>query len=237
MKGIGLLRITFLFLVTNTVYGQDHSYFNRTLSDFASRMQFSGSGMISQRAVVVQTVVEGSVYMNKEFKEGEIFTSDNVRFTGIPMRYDAYHSEFEVLMPDNKIWCLAKTDDIVKISLDSSVLVYTRFVSPEGEKSGYLSLIYNGMSTLYRRDYKVFKEGVPSKGIINEIPPQIVDRPKEYYIRIGGGLPSFIKTKKDLSESLKSQSPKIDLFLRREKINVNKEADLIKVLTYFDSIN
>ena len=199
-------------------------------------MEFSGSGMIYQRGVV-KSAVEGSVYLNSDFEEGEIFTSDAVRFTGIPMRYNAYQSEIEVLMPDNKIYILKNSDKIVKISLDSSDLVFTKFVSKDGERSGYLSLIYNGMTTLYRRDYKVFKEGAPSNGIINEIPNKIIDRPKEYYVRIDAGLPCFFKTKKDLLERLESQSLKINQFLKREKINVRNEADLIKVMTYFDTLN
>jgi len=47
---------------------------------------------------------------------------------------------------------------------------------------------------LYRRDYKVFMEGKPSNGIVNEIPAKIVERPQEYYIDTGNGLPRFFKT-------------------------------------------
>jgi len=237
MKDIALLWISSLLLISNSLCGQDHLYINRTLQDFAAKMQFSGSGMISQRAEVVQKSIQGSEYLNDEFEEGEIFTDDNVRFTGIPMRYNAYYSEIEVLMPDDKIYFLSKTDKIIKISLDSSDLYYTRFVSEDGERSGYLSLVYNGKSILFRRDYKVFKEGAPSNGIINEIPPRIIDRPEEYYVKTDPGLPRFFRTSKDLSELLDIHSHEIKSFLKKEKINIKKEADLIKVLNYFDSLN
>ncbi len=236
MKGIVIFWISFLLLFPNRIYGQDHLYINRTLQDFAAKMEFSGTGMIYQRGVVKSTV-EGSVYLNSDFEEGEIFTSDAVRFTGIPMRYNAYQSEIEVLMPDDKIYILKNSDKIVKISLDSSDLIYTKFVSKDGERSGYLSLVYNGMTTLYRRDYKVFKEGAPSNGIINEIPNKIIDRPKEYYVRTDAGMPRFFKTSKDLAELLGLHSSEINSFLRKERVNVKKEADLIKVMTYFDSLN
>jgi hypothetical protein len=35
---------------------------------------------------------------------------------------------------------------------------------------------------------------------------------------------------------MNSHSSEIDVFLKREKIKVNREEDLIKVLTYFDSL-
>ncbi len=88
MKGIVIFWISFLLLFPNRIYGQDHLYINRTLQDFAAKMEFSGTGMIYQRGVVKSTV-EGSVYLNSDFEEGEIFTSNAVRFTGIPMRYNA----------------------------------------------------------------------------------------------------------------------------------------------------
>jgi len=237
MRYIGLIWVTILFLVSNIICGQDHLYINRTLQDFAAKMEFSGSGMINQRPGVIQTRIDGSAYLNDKFEEGEIYTTENVRFTGIPMRFDAYHDAVEVLMPDDKIYVLANTNKIIKISLDSAELVHTRFLSSEGERAGYLSLIYNGMSTLYRRDYKVFKEGTPSNGIINEIPPRIIDRPKEYYVRTNAGLPRYFKTTKDLTELLVAHSSEIKSFLKKERINVKKEADLVKVLTYFDSLN
>lgn len=183
------------------------------------------------------STVEGSEYLNEKFEKGEIFTSDSECFSGIPMRYNAYHGEIEVLMPDSTIWSLTNRSDIIKINLNSSVLVHTRFISAEGEKSGYLSLVYSGKNLLYRRDYKVFMEGVPSNGIINEIPSKIVDRPKEFYIQTDAGKPKIFKTSKDLSELLGNKSQEINLFIKKEKINMKKEADLIKLITYYDKIN
>jgi len=187
MKGTVLFWISILFLVPNRIYGQDHLYINRTLQDFAAKMEFSGSGIINQRPEVIQNKIAGSVYLNDEFEEGDIYTTGNVRFTGIPMRFNAFQSEIEVLMPDNKIYVLSMSDKIIKVSLDSSDLVYTRFYSPEGEKSGYLSLIYSAMSALYRRDYKVFKEGTPSNGIINEYLPDLQTGQKSIISELGQG--------------------------------------------------
>jgi len=237
MKNTGLLLIIIAFLMPDIIEGQDHAYINRTLQDFAAKMQVSGTGMISQRAQVLSTTIEGSEFLNDEFEEGEIFTTDNVRFTGIPMRFNAYRSEIEVLMPDNKIYYLTKNDNIIKILLDSSVLYYTHFISEDGERSGYLALVYNSKSILYRRDYKIFKEGAPSNGIINEIPARFMNGPEEYYVKTDPGLPRFFRTSKDLTELLGIPTSEIKSFLKKEKINVKKEADLIKVLTYFDSLN
>jgi hypothetical protein len=237
MKNKVLYFVAYLMLVPWSTFGQDNLYFNRSLQDFASKMQLSGSEGGYRMSGGSKSTVEGSEYLNEKFVKGEIFTSDSERFTDIPMRFNAYHDEVEVLMPDTTIWTLTNKSNIIKIHLNSSVLVYTGFISDEGNKSGYLSLIYSGKNLLYRRDYKVFMEGVPSNGIINEIPSKIVDRQKEFFIKTDAGLPRFFKTYKGLSEISGTQSSEIKSFIKKNKINLKKEDDLIKLMTYIDTIN
>jgi len=237
MKRRMIFWIFFALFLHNTVDGQDNLYFNRALQDLASKMQLSGNNTGTSMKRGVGSDIEGSVYLNDNFEKGVIFTSDHERFTDVPMRFNAYHSGIEVLMPDSIVWSLANNENIVKIQLNSSVLVYTRFNSADGDKSGYLSVIYDDKSTLYRRDYKILKEGVPSNGIINEIPPRMIDAPVEYYIKINEGPVLLVKSLKDLQEKLGTHSSEIKSFIKREKTSFRTESDLIKVMSYFDSLN
>ena len=229
--------VSFLILVPCVIYGQDNLYFNRSLQDFASKMQLSDGAPGYKITEGRITDVEGTEYLNESFKKGEIYTSENDRFTGIPMRYNAYRGEIEVRMPDSIVWSLTRNGGILKVNLNEMVLVYRNFLSNDGEKSGYLSLIYKGKNLLFRRDYKVFMPGKQSDGIVNEIPPKIVDRPKEFYIQTDAGKPKYFKTSSDLSEILGNHSQEMKSFIKKEKINIKKEADLIKLITYYDKIN
>lgn len=237
MKRKAMFTIFFALFLHYTLTGQDNLYFNRALQDLASKMQLSGNTTGTSMRSGVRSDIEGSVYLNDNFEKGEIFTSDHEHFTDVPMRLNAWHNEIEVLMPDSIIWSLSNNENIVKIHLNSSDFVYTSFNSADGEKSGYLSVIYDDKTTLYRRNYKIWKEGVPSNGIINEIPPRIIDAPVEYYIKVNSGPAVFVKSLKDLNEKLGSHSSEINSFIRKEKISFKKEADLVKVLSYFDSLN
>jgi hypothetical protein len=80
-------------------------------------------------------------------------------------------------------------------------------------------------------------EGVPSNGIINEIPSKIVGRPKEFFIKTDDGLPRFFKTSKNLSEIFGPQFSGINSFIKKQKINLKKEDDLIKLMTFIDTLN
>lgn len=235
-KRVYILTTILIFAACRS-YSQDNLYFNRSLQDFASKMQISSGNPGYRVADSRSTQIEGSEYFNKEFMEGEIFTSDNERFTGVPMRFNAYHGEVEVMMPDQTIWSLTNISSIVKIVLNSSTLVHRRFITEGGETSGFLALVYNGKNLIYRRDYKVFMEGKPSNGIVNEIPPEIVDRPKEYYVDTGNGLPRFFRSSRELAEIIGSHSQEINSFVKKEKINFKKEEDLVKLFSYIDSLN
>ncbi len=226
-----------LILAACGSYGQDNLYFNRSLQDFASKMQISSGNPGYRVTASRNSQIEGSEYFNEEFMEGEIFTTDNERFTGVPMRFNAYHSEVEVMMPDKTIWSLTNLGNIVKIILDSSTLVHRRFITDRGEASGFLALVYSGKNVLYRRNYKVLMEGKPSNGIVDEIPPKIVARPAEYYIDAGNGLPRFFKTSRDIAEIIGNHTQEIYSFTKKEKVNFKKEEDLVKLLSYIDSLN
>jgi hypothetical protein len=80
-------------------------------------------------------------------------------------------------------------------------------------------------------------EGKPSNGIVDEIPPKIVARPKEYYIDTGKDLPRFFKTSRELAEIIDIHTEEINSFAKKEKINFKKEEDLVKLLSYIDSLN
>lgn len=236
MKRKILFTVQIAVILSVMASGQDNLYFNRSLQEFASRMQLSGSESGHKFSSVSKSTVEGSVYMNDNFEKGEIFTTSNDRFIDIPMRFNAFHSEIEVLMPDSTVWSLTNVSNISKVVLNSSAMLYTTFLADDGEKKGYLSIIYSGKHSLYRRDYKIFMEGVPSNGIVNEIPSKIVSRPKEYYLQIDSGMPKYFKNSKDLTSLLLNHKNEVDSFIKKEKINFKKEPDLIKLISYFNTL-
>lgn len=237
MKTRAFILITIFITAGIRGYPQDNLYFNRSLQDFASKMQVSSGNPGYRVTGSVNSQIEGSEYFNKEFTEGEIFTSDKERFTGVPMRFNAYHGEVEVMMPDQTIWTLGNINNIEKIVFDSSTFVYRNYIIGGKTIPGFLVLIYKGKNQLLRRDYKVYMAGKPSDGIVNEIPPKIVDRPVEFYIDTGTGLPKYFRSARELSEILGRNSQEINSFVKKEKISFKKEKDLVKLLSYIDSLN
>ncbi len=218
--------------IFDTTQGQDDLYINRTLQDFASGMRFVGT----EAGRKVRSDIEGSEYLNENFLDGEILTMNSEHFKDIPMRYNAFLDNVEVRLPNGTICNLIDPDKIFQILLNKQVLVYTDYVSPEGKKSGFLFVLYDGASKLYRRYYKIFNEGRATNGITPEIPPKIADKPMEYYIKAKDGAIHICNSKKDLLSVMNNGTSEIENYLKKEKIRLNREDDLIKVVSYYDSL-
>jgi hypothetical protein len=223
-------------LLSAPAIGQDDLAINRSLQDFASKMRFSNYNTGTGNSSAGRASIEGSEYFDENFVKGDLFTQNSERFSGIPMRYNAYDDNIEVKLPDSLIYNLSDPGLIFQVKLNKDIMIYTHYLSPFGERGGFLFVLYDGNCSLYRRNYKVFREKVPSNGIINEVPAKIADKPKEYYVRIKDKLPSIILSKKDLLLLLNDHADKVQDFFKKEKVKWNNEGDLIKVINFYDSL-
>jgi hypothetical protein len=208
----------------------------KTLKDFESELHFGNSRSVQFTIGESSSITEGSEYLEENFVNGEILTSQSDHFTDIPMRYNAFKDEIEVKLHDSIIYGLTDPSRIQQILLRNKVLIHKDFYSESGKNSGYLFVLYQGNSSLCCRNTKIFKERIPSNGITPETPARIIDRPKEYYIQIKNELPRIFSSKKDLLQLLGSHSTEVENFLKKEKVKLNRDEDLIKVLTYYDSL-
>jgi hypothetical protein len=236
MKRIFPLFFLGVVSLSNPAKAQDKLVINRSLQDFASKMRFVSNSPGSGNSSFQNNSIEGSEYLNENFVKGDLLTQNSESFTDIPMRYNAYSDNMEVKLPDSMIYCLSDPGLIFQVKMRKDVMIYTHYVSPMGERDGFLFVLYEGKCSLYRRNYKVFNEKIPSNGILNEVPAKIADKPKEYYIRLNDTPPVIILSKKDLLLVLRDHSDELEKYLKKEKIRLNQEEDLIKVITYYDSL-
>jgi hypothetical protein len=236
---MNIKQLFFSLVVTSLIgasYGQEVGTNYKTLKDFESELRFGNSRAVQFSIGESSSVTEGSEYLEENFVNGEILTSQSEHFTDIPMRYNAYKDEIEVKLQDSIIYGLTDPSKILQILLKNRVLIHKDFYSESGKNSGYLFVLYQGNSSLCCRNTKIFKERIPSNGITPETPARILDKPKEYYIQLKDELPRIFSSKKDLLELLKSHSSEMEDFLKKGKVKLNKDEDLIKVLTYYDSL-
>ena len=225
------MYLAFILLI-RSVHCQNVESINKTLQDFSSLVEFRNSG-----ADANQPQIEGTEFLDENFVNGAIITTKSEHYLNIPMRYNVFRDRMEVKLADGKIYDLTDHTKIFQILLKNRTLVYTEFDTGKKKSSGYLFMLYNGKSTLYSRNTKILVKAVKeTNGITPTSPAKIVDKPDEFYIMLTDGLPRKFNSKKDFLNLLSKHASEMEDFVKKQKLKIDDADDLIKAVTYYDSL-
>jgi hypothetical protein len=207
----------------------------KNLMDLSSDLKFvgSGTGIASGTA---ETRIKGSPYTDTTFYKGLLYVKSGEIYSGIPMRYNAFSDDVEVRLADGGIHLLSNKGQIEKAEFNQKEMVYAMYSESGKEETGFFTLLYKGNYCLYERTYKIFREGTPSNGIVPETPPAIVDKPVQYFLSVGAGLPELIQGKKDLFTVSGTHRAALEAFLKKEKPDLRSPEGLTAVIRYLDSL-
>ncbi|OAD90556.1 hypothetical protein A7A78_14705 [Aequorivita soesokkakensis] len=181
--------------------------------------------------------IKDEAYANPNFLQGNIYQEDQLIKSDVAMRYNAYADEIEIKKnpSDETYGALIKNPDIfVKIIKDIYV-----FVPYEGsnEKGGYFNVLSDGKTyDLYKKTKAVYKE--PRKGQTTyerDTPPSFAKNVTYYLVQNG----TFYEVPSSKSKMLKMMDKKkteIKAYMNENDLDLDKEGDLIKVVSYFDSL-
>lgn len=181
--------------------------------------------------------IKDEAYANPNFVQGKIFQEDQLIKDDVPMRYNAFADEIEIKKnaSDENYGALIKDPSIfVKIFKDLYV-----FVPYEGsnEKGGYFNVLSDGKTyDLYKKTKAVFRE--PQKAetsYARDMPPSFPKTVTYYLVQNG----TFLEMPSSESKILKMMDKKkaeMKKYMKENKIDLGKEQDMIKTISYFDSL-
>ncbi len=181
--------------------------------------------------------IKDEAYANPTFLQGNIFQGDQLIKNDVFMRYNSYADEIEIQKNpyDKSYSALTKSPDIfVKIIKDLYV-----FVPYEGsnEKGGYFNVLNDGkVYDLYKKTKSVYREPKKAKSSYQrDTPPSFVKTTTYYLVQNG----TFYEMPSSTSKVLKmmdKNKKEVKEFINKNNLDLEKEGDLIKVVSYFDSL-
>ena len=182
-------------------------------------------------------VIKDEAYANVNFVPGKIFHEDQLIKDAVPMRYNAFADEIEIKKnsyEDNYSALLKDPNIFVKILEDIYV-----FVPFEGsnEKGGYFNVLNDGNTyDLYKKTTAIFREPqIARTNYERDSPPSFVKTVK-YYLVQDGTFMEMPSSKSKVIKMMDSKKNEIKIFIKENNIDLDKEADKIKLVTYFDSL-
>ena len=185
----------------------------------------------------VQENTNGTPYLNENFEAGSLLNESNVLVSNIVIRYNALYDEFQVKKSFNdsedNVQALRKTSDIfIKIGDN----IYTYLLPVDGAV-GYYNILCEGKKVdLYKKDSKKFVEGAKSVNMMTgDHPNRLVDESSYFIILNNGELVELTGSRnKKLQTIAENKRNELRKYVKENKLNLNREEDLIQAVTYFN---
>ncbi|AFL80360.1 hypothetical protein Aeqsu_0857 [Aequorivita sublithincola DSM 14238] len=183
------------------------------------------------------SAIKDEAYSNPNFLQGKIFQGDQLIKDDVPMRYNAFADEIEIKKnntSENYSALIKDPNIFVKIVKDIYVFVP---LNGSNEKGGYFNVLSDGKTyDLYKKTTAVFREPKKARTTYEkDMPPSFVKTTIYYLVQNG----TFLEMPNSKSKVLKMMSNKKDEikdYIKQNNLDIDKEADMIKLVSYFDSI-
>lgn len=181
--------------------------------------------------------IKDEAYANPDFVQGKIFQEDQLIKDDVPMRYNAYADEIEIKNnpSDENYGALIKSPDIfVKMFRDIYV-----FVPYEGsnDKGGYFNVLSDGKTyDLYKKTKATFREPQKAQTSYQRDSPPSFPKTVTYYLVQNGTFLEMPSNKSKILKMMDSKKSEMKKYIKDNNIDLDKEADMIKTISYFDSL-
>ncbi|WP_181566703.1 hypothetical protein [Aequorivita sp. CIP111184] len=181
--------------------------------------------------------IKEKAYANPNFIVGNIYQDENLLKAGVPMRYNAYADEIEIKnhASEENYGALMK-DESIYAKIGKDIYVFIPY-NGSNEKGGYFNILADGKNyDLYKKTTANFIE--PKKGKTNYETDSAAtfDKTIKYYLVQNGKFLEMPSTKSKVLKVMNSKKKEIKGYIDKNNLDVDKELDLIKVFTYFDSL-
>ncbi|MCF6212735.1 MAG: hypothetical protein L3J45_01780 [Flavobacteriaceae bacterium] len=191
---------------------------------------------------------KGKSFIYDEWNRGMLVLNDSVFSKQDFLQYDTYKNRVLIKNIDN----LKEIIEITDKSLTGFCIIEKKrnlkhdFVKLNSSdfkgftESGFYEIVFNIQNTNYfiKRNTKILFDPNRSKGTMthNNLPLELKDK-TIYYIKNNNGLYVKVRLKrKDIKAVLTENTKLIDTYIKREKIRMSKESDVMKLVNYYYSL-
>lgn len=190
----------------------------------------------SAKSTLFEVDYTGSPYLNDEFVIGSIYSVQRIQYEEVPLRYNIYNDELEFKSPTEEILALASPDIVEKAVIGDTTLVYLPFLLANKTKKGFFIILEEGKVSLYAKPDVFLKPATQPGAYKDPEPPKYVRKSDEYYLKTETGQAQLIANKKELFAAFPDNRDKIDNYISKNKIKINKPESLIELVKYYNSL-
>lgn len=223
-----LTTILFSFLLTAGTFSQNIGYNN--LQSFLLKENYQVKNFDNYQNI------EGNPFLNKKFSKGDIYTTYG-NYKNVDMKYDIYEGTF-LLNVDNKTMYLDQLPSVKKIELDSTDFFIKKYKVNGKDRQSFMIRLDSGQVSLYAKKNVSLRPEEPPKALESAShPARFVDQPDSFYLQMGSGNLVLIEGVKDFYEIFPEKAEPLKAFVKKEKLGIKKEKELIQIVQFCNLSN
>ncbi|HET6556497.1 MAG TPA: hypothetical protein VFG54_04225 [Prolixibacteraceae bacterium] len=178
--------------------------------------------------------IEGSVYLNEEFIDGTVALTTGANYSKIPLRYNVYNEEIEFRNTRGQLFNINNPEGIQALTIGESKFIYTECKLKKENKKLFVEVLSEGNVSLLKHHRLKLMPAKNAQTHTAAQPPKLVKIPSEYMIKTLEGSTMIFKNEKELLNLLADKREAISALIDQQKLSVNKEEDLIKIMDYYN---
>lgn len=181
--------------------------------------------------------VNGSPYLFENWAIGTVTTVDKSVKRDVQLKYDEIDDI--LLMKNDEGKVVTFTQPVAEFSItdptSGKIRVFKSQFAPSkaNTQNSFFEVIYDGKVKLIKKNHKVISENKQYSGATSKT---IVDAVKYYIVNLNASPLSVKPDAKSIAEVLNNKQEELTSYAKSEKLNLKKEPDLVKLLTYYDSL-
>ena len=177
--------------------------------------------------------IKGSPYFFEDWQKGKVISAEAEAIENVMLNYNGYTKGFEIKMNDRFIeldekWYVR----VIVEGAEEEIIFQRNFLPPFNGK--FSRQVYKGkdITVLQEFNIKIAKKTINNVGKKVEFQRFI---PVEQYYLIEGQKAKYFKLKKKNILAELGNSTKLEAFIKKEKMKLDSEADLKKLLTFYEN--
>lgn len=230
-----LQRLLLLLFLTFPVISMAQNSMLKTISDF--RLYKMAKGEYYRNPDISFKDIQGSPFLNDQFIKGTVTTTEGYRYVNVPLRYDQYQDELQ-FEKDGKPMIFSPKSIIKRAKFGDRTFTYTSYLFTGNKtKEGYFEILADGNVRLLAHHTIKFFEKEKEKPYVEPKPARFERPMEDFYIQIGALPAQHVSKKKNLLDAFPKHKKEVADYYKSNKLSAKDKEDLIKLVTYYNSLN
>jgi hypothetical protein len=205
----------------------------KTLEEFREDRFVNEGGFIGGKIKYAE--VSGTPYLCKDFKMGKVLITDGTLVDSCLLRYNIYADQVENRV-NGVVYEIAPKSKVKRAEIDGNVLTCLKFEENGKIKDQYFEVLAFGRISLYKRYTLKFIPPVSSFPYNKTDSAHFTLPVSSFYLSNGSLQIMKVKNRKELLKVLEDKKSEVGNFISGNKLSVGKEADLLKIMAFYNAL-